>query len=120
MSKRLLVVACLAVVCSGCRLNSLSIGYHDDGYGHHRSTHVVTRIHSGHICSSSCHDHYWDGGRVVVLSGHRHGPGCGHYWGGSRWVVGVKHVGKVHLKTHKKIRKLHKPKKIKVKIKRHH
>jgi len=116
MSMRLLVVVCVVVACSGCRLNSLSIGYHDDDYGHHGGSHVVTRIHSGHVCSSSCHDHYWDGGRIVVLSGHRHGPDCGHYWGGSNWVVKVKHPHKIQ----KRIHKLHKPNRVKVKVKRHH
>ena len=68
-------VAVLAVV--GCRLDSLSIGYHEDY--HHQPVHV---------CGYDCHDHYWNGSRVVVLSrGHRHGSDCGHYWDGSHWAV---------------------------------
>jgi hypothetical protein len=77
-----------AVVISGCRLGSLSFRYHDDdhhGHGRARVTHVYAE--TGHVCSHGCHDHYWDGGRVVVVSGHRHGPGCGHHWSGSHWLV---------------------------------
>lgn len=102
-------VCAIALVCAGCRLNSLSFSYHDDDY-HHRP-HVVTRVHTGHVCHSGCHDHYWDGGRVVVLSGHRHGPSCGHYWDGSHWSISAKHVTRVH--------KVHKPTKIKIKTRRH-
>lgn len=44
---------------------------------------------SKHVCTLSCHDHYYDhdGRRVVIQSVHRHGPDCGHHWSGSRWLL---------------------------------
>jgi hypothetical protein len=38
------------------------------------------------VCGHHCHEHYWDGGRVVVMKGHVHGPGCGHDWNGRYWI----------------------------------
>ncbi len=89
MSTRVLgygALAALALVCAGCRISSFSMSVDDDHRRHRR----VTRLHlpTTHICTHNCHDHYWDGGRVVVLSRHRHGPNCGHYWDGSYWLSG--------------------------------
>lgn len=40
-----------------------------------------------HICTPHCHDHYYDGERMIYIKGdHRHGPGCGHTWNGTYWV----------------------------------
>ena len=118
-SLRWLAVAGIAVACSGCRLGSVSIGYYDDDnhYRRHRTRHV-TRIHTGHVCSSGCSDHYWDGGRVVMLTDHHHGYDCGHHWDGSHWIAEkVRHIGR---KIHKKFHKSHKSKKIKIKRRRYH
>ncbi len=87
-SIRLAVVASAIVVLSGCRLGSLSINYHDDDHHRYRPVRVTgVYAHAGHVCSQGCHDHYWDGTGIVVLSGHRHGSGCGHYWDGGHWIV---------------------------------
>lgn len=45
------------------------------------------RVERGHVCGVDCHEHYYDGRKTVIVSGHRHGPGCGHHWDGRRWVV---------------------------------
>ena len=44
---------------------------------------------SKHVCTLSCHDHYYDhdGRKVVIQSTHRHGSDCGHHWSGSRWLL---------------------------------
>ena len=46
---------------------------------------------SKHVCTLSCHDHYYDhdGRKVVIQSVHRHGRDCGHHWSGSRWLLAV-------------------------------
>ena len=43
-----------------------------------------------HVCTPDCHEHYYDGEKLVILRGHRHGPGCGHVWNGKYWVPGQK------------------------------
>ena len=53
-----------------------------------RRTHVhTTHVHPRTVCTHDCPDCYYDGSRVVVIKGHRHGPGCGHHWDGRNWVV---------------------------------
>lgn len=53
-----------------------------------RRTHVhTTHVHPRHVCTHDCPDCYYDGSRVVVIKGHRHGPGCGHHWDGRSWVA---------------------------------
>jgi len=81
-----------ALALAGCRVSSLSIGYHEDYY--HRPVHV---------CGYECDHHYWNGSRVVVLSdGHHHGPECGHYWDGRYWVAGShRSVARVHVEPQK-------------------
>ena len=77
----------------GCRSGSVSFAYVDD----HPTRVRVYDVGAGHICNHDCHDHYWDGGRIVVLkSGHRHHRGCGHVWDGSHWVVGGSPAIRVH------------------------
>lgn len=74
-----LVVVVVAAV--GCTVRHVSVGYYDDRPPRRD-------VYVDHICSHDCHDHYWDGRRIVVLkSGHRHYPGCGHRWTGRYWVV---------------------------------
>jgi hypothetical protein len=83
---------------NGSRVVVLSGHRHGPGCGHHfydgrwvvfddHGDHV--HVSSSHICNHNCHDHYWDGNRVVVLSGHRHGPGCGHYFHDGHWTLSV-------------------------------
>lgn len=93
MSTRSIKLAALAVAvfaCGGCRISSFSMSAYDDDHYHHRParvTHVYAQ-HGGHVCTHDCRDHYWNGTRLVVLaSGHRHGPHCGHHWNGSHWIV---------------------------------
>lgn len=69
---------------------------HGHGCGHerHGNRWVVARVvaparsdlDDSHSCHDDC-DHHWDGVRFVVLTGHRHGHGCGHERHGNRWVV---------------------------------
>ena len=40
--------------------------------------HRVVYVQPTHVCTSACHDHVYDGGHVIVVSGHQHGPNCGH------------------------------------------
>jgi len=47
----------------------------------------VTSVHTQHVCTHAC-DHYWqDNQYYSVPRGHAHGPDCGHWWNGTRWVV---------------------------------
>ncbi len=70
----------LVFACTACE--RISFSYYDRG----PSRHHVTRV--AHVCTHGCHHHYYNGSRLVVLrSGHRHGPGCGHHWSGTYWVV---------------------------------
>ncbi len=109
MYTRLIGLAALAtavIFTGGCRISSFSMSAYDDHHYRHRPagvTHVYA--HEGHVCSHDCHDHYWDGTRVVVLAGgHRHGPHCGHNWNGSRWIIVGKHAFKPSHRGHKKIK----------------
>ena len=90
-----------AAMCIGCNGGSLSLAYHDSHHVvepvhvrpvHVRPVHVdiVERPHVSviHVCTHDCHNHYWDGAKLVVIArGHRHGANCGHHWSGRRWVV---------------------------------
>ncbi len=62
-----------------------SFVYYDDGH-----TTTKRRVQRGHVHVKTCHDCYYDGPRLIVLTGHRHGPGCGHVWNGRHWVVARK------------------------------
>ena len=77
----------------GCDGGSFSLAYHDDR--------PVRRVYvdpgSVHVCTHGCHHHYWDGGRLVVLNGHRHGPGCGHHFDGKYWVRVSARGARVHV-----------------------
>ena len=100
-------LAAVVAVCAGCRISSFSFSAHDGHPYQHRPARVThVYANEGHVCGYDCHDHYWNGTRVVVLSsGHRHGPHCGHHWSGSRWlVVGGKHAYKPSHRSHKKIK----------------
>jgi hypothetical protein len=66
---------------AACNGGSLSFSYHDQRPA--RTRHV----HRTHVCTEACHHHYYNGTRVVVLDGHRHGPGCGHLWNGTHWII---------------------------------
>ena len=81
---RLLSLVPVTLICFGCG-GGFSIGYHD-----HRPArrHHVRRAH---VCTHDCHHHYHDGTRLMVLKGHRHGPGCGHHWDGRHWVLAGRH-----------------------------
>ncbi len=107
-----IVGACVALAvfaAIGCRGGRVS--FHFDRHGP-RVVREHVYVADTHVCSHDCRDHYWDGYRVVVISGgHHHGPECGHYWNGGHWVVGRTrtvhldhgHAGTrtVHLKTGK-------------------
>lgn len=97
-----------AAMCLGCSDGSLSLAYHDYRPvvepAHVSSVHVdiVERPHVRvtHVCTRDCHNHYWDGAKLVVLTqSHHHGPNCGHHWSGKRWLVVAArgaHHGRVH------------------------
>lgn len=89
----LVAVTGLVLVFAGCRLSTLSLNYHEDSYDH-RPTHVTyVEPHVSHVCTHDCHDHFYDGSRVVVLrNGHRHGHDCGHHWDGRFWIAAKVHV----------------------------
>ncbi len=48
---------------------------------------TVIRKRPTHVCSRSCHNHLFDGSRVITLDNHRHGRTCGHSWDGTHWIV---------------------------------
>jgi len=48
------------------------------------------RVEKAHVCDVTCHEHHYDGKRVVAVKGHQHGPDCGHSWNGRAWVVARK------------------------------
>ena len=56
--------------------------YDDDDYD---DAVVIERTH---VCTRGCNHHFYNGSRVVVLRGHRHGPRCGHVWDGRYWIRG--------------------------------
>ena len=65
-----------ALLWAGCERASFRFSYYDDH-----------PVHVSHVCSEHCYDHCYDGGRVVVIRGHRHGHDCGHFWDGRHWVI---------------------------------
>ena len=75
-------IACLAVV-----LFAIVVV----GCGRKETVYVIKQEprHYGHdhVCTRHCHTHCYEGDRLIVLKGHRHGPGCGHRWTGRRWLV---------------------------------
>ena len=80
------VLGSLTCLCFGCAGGSLSVDYHD--HRPVRRTHVHrTHVHRPHVHTHRCRDCYYDGDTLLVIKGHRHGPGCGHHWDGRRWVV---------------------------------
>ncbi len=84
----LFAAAGLVLVFAGCRLSTLSLNYHEDTYDHRPARVTYVEPHVSHVCTYDCHDHYYDGSRVVVLrSGHRHGRNCGHHWDGRFWIA---------------------------------
>ncbi len=87
------LLASVGLACVGCWPGHVSFSYHED-----EPAHVVhVHRHTAHVCTHDCHDHHWDGEKVVVISGHRHGAGCGHHWDGSHWgVVKTTHVRRLH------------------------
>ncbi len=86
-------VGMVAVLVFGSIGGCSSFGYYD--HRPVRQSHVyvepqpvhVTRIAADHVCDERCYDHVYNGSRVIVLRGHRHGPGCGHRWNGRYWVI---------------------------------
>jgi len=79
MYKLLLTAALGAILCAGVGCDDRDVEFH----AHYDRE-------SGHVCTRECHDHYYDGGKVIVIKGrHRHGPDCGHSWAGSRWTLSV-------------------------------
>ncbi len=92
---RLMVFATvvMGLASCGCERLNVALNYHEPR--------PVYRSHIdvGHICTDGCLDHYYNGSEVVVLRGHRHGHGCGHYWDGSHWGVTVSrgHAPAVHV-----------------------
>ncbi len=68
---------------TGCGDGSFSFDYFDDDRP--RRARVV-HVDTGHHCGPGC-EHFYDGGRYVVIQGHRHGPGCGHLLEGPHWIV---------------------------------
>ena len=56
------------------------------GCGDKREKTIIVKTRDRHVCDINCHDHCYDGGRVVIIKGHRHGPDCGHSWDGAHWV----------------------------------
>lgn len=83
---------------NGSRLIKLNNHKHGYGCGHQfknnrweisfRATKHGSRFSlSGHTCNENCHNHYWNGAKLVSLKRHRHRANCGHQWDGSHWVV---------------------------------
>jgi len=87
------ITSVVALAVTGCFGKSMSFSYYEPD--HVRVKRVYLPSH--HVCSHRCHEHYWDGRGVVVLRGHRHGPGCGHHWDGGYWK-GIRkgNVKKIH------------------------
>lgn len=90
---------------NGHKLVSLHGHRHGPGCGHHFDNgrwgvsvsfgSGAIRLGAGHVCTHDCHDHFWNGSRIVKLTSHRHGRGCGHAFRGGHWIV----AGKAHFKA---------------------
>lgn len=113
MLSRSLGIASLVSItlgCLGCADGRFSFSYYDHKPRPVRVTHV--HRHARHVCTHDCHDCYWNGVKVVMLTGHRHGHGCGHVWDGGNWVIARKvnakrmHPGPAKVK---KVRHVHGP-----------
>jgi len=89
---RVVLLGCVAVVVSGCGGEQVSVRWGDPP-----PRRRVVYVEETHICTRLCHDHYWNGSRVVVLSGHRHYDGCGHVFRGGRWIVVAGHGDRVRV-----------------------
>ena len=90
---------------NGSRLVSLRGHRHRSGCGHHWSgtywvvaASLAHRHRDAHVCSRSCHHHYYNGTSLVSLRNHRHGSGCGHSWSGTFWIraLGGSHGHQAH------------------------
>lgn len=104
----LTLFASVTLLAAGCADGRFSFSYYDNEPRPARVAHVYR--HTGHICTPDCHEHYWDGGRILVLSGHRHHRGCGHIWDGGHWVVVGKAragYGRGHKAKVKKVKHIH-------------
>lgn len=74
--------AATAGLAAGCQSGSFSLHIREERPA------PVRYVQHSHVCTRNCHDHYYDGTRVVIISGrHHHGPHCGHYWDGHYWVL---------------------------------
>lgn len=107
-SAGLVLLGMIAAVTAGCSGGRFSFNYYDDDPPPVKVVHVHKR--PLHVCNHDHHDCYWDGSRVVVIGGHRHGPGCGHMWDGKHWVVYKAKVTGRHPPFKKaKVRRAHPP-----------
>ncbi len=110
-SKSLLPLATVVLACLACRGGSFSLNFHDYDPRPVRVTHVRER--HVHVCTRDCHEHYWNDGALVVISGHRHSSRCGHHWDGGRWVVvkrrNVRHGHDDHPRRVTKVTHIHNP-----------
>ena len=70
----ILAISATATASPGCVV-------YDDGYYH--PVGIVATIPVGHVCGPYC-GHYWYGGNVYFIEGHRHYDGCGHVFVGGR------------------------------------
>lgn len=102
-STKLYLLAALTLTMTGCYSGYLSMGLHDDDYGHHRyrnrarhrdrnrdrhHNRVVAFNLPNHVCTHDCHDHFWNGDRYVrIREKHHHGRKCGHHWNGKSWII---------------------------------
>ncbi len=65
---RFIAFGSVTLAVAGCRISSFSLSAYDDDHHYHGRSHVTrVSIDAGHICTHDCHDHYWNGSRVVVL-----------------------------------------------------
>ena len=102
LRKTLVPASAVLLFIVGCSDGGFSLNYYEPRPVVHSRP---VRAHITHVCTHDCHDHYWDGRRVVTLHGrHRHSSHCGHHWDGSRWIVSAK-ISKGHKSGHVKTRK---------------
>lgn len=83
MKLKIAVLGLGSLLIVGCLLSGCAVHYHD----YDDRPQQVVHVNRSHVCGPDCHEHYWNGSRVVVIRGHRHGPGCGHDWDGRYWVL---------------------------------